>query len=110
MPANFNKGTIVLIPFPFTDLEGSKVRPALILNSNLSVDIIAAFISSKTGEAKPFEVSIEPDSGNGLKVKSKVICSKIATLDRKIILGEIGKLSQKHLSEVDMNLKKVFEV
>jgi mRNA interferase MazF len=62
MTANFNKGTIVLIPFPFTDLVGSKVRPALILNSNLSSDVIVTFISSKNGKTKPFEVSIEPNN------------------------------------------------
>ena len=25
------KGSIILIPFPFTDLRGSKVRPAVVL-------------------------------------------------------------------------------
>ena len=41
------KGKIVLIPFPFTDLSGSKVRPAIILSNNKKgEDCLVAFISS----------------------------------------------------------------
>jgi hypothetical protein len=42
------KGAIVLARFPFTDLSGSKRRPALVLTSNnpKSPDVILAFISS----------------------------------------------------------------
>ena len=40
-------GDIVLVPFPFTDLSGSKFRPALILAKD-DVDMIVAFITSQT--------------------------------------------------------------
>jgi mRNA interferase MazF len=41
-----NKGDIILIPFPFTDLTGVKTRPALVLVSK-SEDLTVAFISSQ---------------------------------------------------------------
>jgi mRNA interferase MazF len=41
-----NKGVIVLVPFPFKDLKGSKVRPAVVL-VNKESDVILAFISTQ---------------------------------------------------------------
>jgi mRNA interferase MazF len=41
------KGDIILIPFPFTNLSGRKLRPALVLAVS-PADIIVAFITSQT--------------------------------------------------------------
>jgi mRNA interferase MazF len=38
------KAKIVLVHFPFTDLSGSKLRPAIIIHES-EQDVIAAFIS-----------------------------------------------------------------
>jgi hypothetical protein len=36
------KGSVILIPFPFTDLKGSKIRPAVVLSkselSNIEIE------------------------------------------------------------------------
>jgi mRNA interferase MazF len=33
------KGSVILIPFPFTDLKGSKIRPAVVLRKSKSDEI-----------------------------------------------------------------------
>lgn len=104
------KGQIVLMPFPFTNLSGSKLRPALILNTSLSDDIIVCFISSKSEKVRKGEFLVKPDSANCLKKKSKIICSKIATLDKKIILGKIGELSDTDLKKVNEIIKQIFGI
>lgn len=52
------KGKIVLIPFPFTDLTATKLRPALILHDG-EKDVVAAFISSRTQEPKPTDIKVD---------------------------------------------------
>ncbi|MCB9810772.1 MAG: type II toxin-antitoxin system PemK/MazF family toxin [Candidatus Nomurabacteria bacterium] len=104
----YKRGTIVLVPFPFTDLSGGKVRPALIISKEKSSDVIVVFITSKikTAGVKSLVV-LHPNEENGIKVKSGIICDKIATLDKKVILGELGYISEFDQANVDKMLKKV---
>ena len=44
----FVKGDIIIIPFPFTDLSGSKKRPAFVVADLPGDDIIVCQITSKT--------------------------------------------------------------
>lgn len=106
------KGTIVLVPFPFTDLSGHKVRPALVLfNQNGGEDCVVAFISStKQKKIGIFDVVIEPSRMNGIKISSTIKVNKIATLQKKIILGELGDLEPKILREVKTALKRLFNL
>jgi mRNA interferase MazF len=45
--ARFVKGDVVVIPFPFSDLSGSKRRPALVLVDLPGDDIILCQITSQ---------------------------------------------------------------
>ncbi len=105
-----SKGDVVLTPFPFTDLSGQKVRPALVLHHDAKgEDCIVAFLSSlKQKELLRFDVVIVPSKQNGLKVRSVVKVNKIATLQKKIILGELGVLESVFLARVDEKLKQLF--
>ncbi len=99
------RGDIVLIPFPFSNLSGQKIRPALILSKGSKTsDIIVVFITSKT---KTVGIPVVPTKNNGLKVTSEIICDKIATLDKKIVLGSIGRLEEETLTKVDVVLRKI---
>jgi len=101
------KGTIVLVPFPFTDLSGNKLRPALVISKIPDGDdVVVVFISSqKPKRIGKFDISVEIDSQNRLKANSVIKCSKIATLDKRVVIGELGNLSPKKLKEVEKKIK-----
>ncbi len=111
------KGIIILIPFPFTDLSADKVRPALIISSDTisGDDITVAFISSqKIKSLQPTDVVVKNTdkffSETGLKGDSVIKVNKIATLDKKIILGELGEINQAIQKEVNKKIKILFDL
>ena len=104
----YKRGDIVLIPFPFTNLSGQKIRPGLIVSSSPSDnDVIVVFITSNTKLRIKDIIPVLPSSQNGIKVSSGIVCSKIATLDRNNILGKIGLIESVLQNKVDTSLKKV---
>ena len=103
------KGDIVLITFPFTDLSGSKLRPAVVL-AGTNASLTVCFITSQIGWQEPTDVSIQPNSANGLRKQSLIRTSKIATLDKILAKGLLGKLSQSELMELNIKLKILLQI
>ena len=109
----FERGKIILVPFPFTDLSSQKVRPALIVSTAVarSEDLIVAFISSATQPKHAPTASVIISDRDplfketGLKTTSVIRCDKLATLDKRIVLGELGLLASKQIQSVNRALR-----
>jgi len=113
----FKKGTIILVPFPFTDLSKSKVRPALIISSQKisGNDVTVMFISSRESEKNVntdylINNKHKDFKATGLKCTSVFKTNKIATLDKGIILGELGILSKDLQNIINKKLKLVLDL
>lgn len=103
------KGNVVLVPFPFTDLTGNKLRPALVLASN-EHDVVVAFITSQIHWKEETDLVLKDTPENGLKKTSLVRLSKLITLEKSLLLGLLGTIEYKILNEVNINLKKIFDL
>ena len=103
------KGNVILIPFPFTDLKGSKVRPAVVLCEN-DLDVTICFVTSELRWKKHYDVALFPSASNGLKVPSLIRVGKIATIDSDLVLGELGELSDVEILELDKGLKELLRL
>jgi len=103
------KGSVILIPFPFTDLRGSKIRPAVVLSKN-ELDVTICFITSELRWKTEYDISISPSENNGLKVSSLIRTGKIATIDSALVLGELGELSNFEITELDKGLKRLLQL
>ena len=103
------KADIVLIPFPFTDLTGSNNRPALILIVG-NLDVTVSFISTQLYWQEHTDLLLKPNSENGLKKSSLVRISKIATIDKSLVIGKLGKLDSKEIEELDKKLVQIFNI
>lgn len=108
MIKKFLNGDIVLIPFPFSDLSKSKVRPAIILANDLE-DFTCVFITTIKPKNK-YTLSISPDKHNNLKINSYIRYSKFASLDNKIIIGKIGTISKADFLELKKNIANYLNI
>ena len=103
------KGDVVLIKFPFTDLSGSKLRPALVLIETGN-DVLVAFITSVLSEKFTGDVSLVKSVENGLKKDSVLRLSKLATLSKELIAGKIGNFTTEELTKVNRGLREIFQI
>lgn len=103
------KGDIVLIPFPFTDLSGSKNRPAVILIDSAD-DVTVCFITTQLKWQSDFDITIQSTDLNRLKKTSMLRLNKFATIDKELIIGRLGSLDGQHIDLLDINLIKILQI
>ena len=104
-------GQIVLVPFPFTDLSGAKLRPVLMLRK-ASVqfdDWLVCMVSSQLRQVDDQidEILLLSDAdfaATGLKVPSVLRLSRLAVLDGSLLTGSLGSISHERLQRIRQRL------
>jgi len=99
----------VLITFPFTDLSGSKLRPAVAL-AETTLDFTVCFITTQNQWQEPTDILLLPTPANGLRTQSLIRTNKIATLDKVLAKGLLGRLSATEITELNNKLKILFQI
>lgn len=109
--AKFAVGEIVLVLFPFSNLQGQKIRPALILAKAEFDDLILCQITSRSYSSKLSIRIEEKDFIKGsLPVASYVRSNKLFTADSSIIKRSAGKLNTYVIKKILKNVRSQFAI
>jgi len=107
--AGFVKGDIVVIPFPFSDLSGSKRRPALVLSDLPGDDIILCQITSQNSDKFAITLSNTDFENGALPITSYIRPTRIFTADKNIIVRKSGTIRRSLYKLVVENIKGLIE-
>lgn len=95
MPS-YSPGDVVVVPFPFTDRDASKRRPALVCSTAAfnrhARHLVLAMITTAAHSPWPGDVPIRDLTDAGLPAAS-VVRWKLFTLDASFVLARAGTLS-----------------
>ncbi len=108
---SYEKGDIVLVPFPFTDLSTNKKRPGLVISPavlNRTGDVTLAFITSQLAVLqRPGDCEIRDWRPAGLP-KPSMTRMKVVTLSSGLIIKRLGRLSERDKRTIFGTIRRTF--
>jgi mRNA interferase MazF len=106
---------VVLVPFPFDDLSGQKVRPAVCLTNAIGIHrhVVLAFITSVTPVTlEPTDIVLMPGTaefvGSGLRMQSTLRLHHLVTVSSSIIQRQLGTLQPAVQALIQKHLRRLF--
>jgi mRNA interferase MazF len=108
---SFDRFTVVRVPFPFTDRNATKNRPALVLSDAAAFNTpaghsVMAMITSQGNAPWPLDCPIADLGAAGLPAPS-LVRFKLFTLDHRLVRGELGVLSATDATVVSASLTQL---
>ncbi len=101
----YSKGDVILVRYPFSDLTGVKVRPAVVVNGpHTSQDIIIVPLTSRTTALLPGEFVLNQWQQAGLNVTSAAKRG-IYTVQQQLCLKVVGQLARQDSEQLDRSLR-----
>jgi mRNA interferase MazF len=107
------RGDVVLTKFPFTDLTGSSLRPAVVVSpGSIAQDVILVAISIVIrGAASAYDYTIEESHPEfeltGLRVASVLRTHKLAAVELNVLVRRLGRLGPELKTELISRLRTV---
>ncbi len=109
--APLSVGSVVLVAFPFSNLKGQKIRPALVLATVEFKNLILCQITSKPYSSKTaIRIKSSDFAKGGLPVISFVRPDKLFTADATIIKNTAGELTPKIKDKILMTVRGLFTI
>ena len=102
-------GDIVLAPFPFADHSITKLRPAIVISSLPNDAWLVIYVTSSLEHPTPYDVRIEPNNTNNLKVSSVARVNRLTVISDDMIERRLGTLLGKEKKKIGSKLEKMKE-
>ena len=94
-------GSVVLVPFPFSDLSQSKLRPAVALADAGHGDwILCQLTSSPYADARAVKLTNADFKRGALRVVSYARPGKLFTANQELLVSEVGVLNDEAFERV----------
>ena len=102
-------GEVVVLPFPQTNLQSGKRRPALVVADLVGDDLVLCQIT-RNERADGFSVPLVlSDFERGrLTVDSFIRANRLFTVEQSVILYAAGKIKDTKLQEVKSKIRQLF--
>lgn len=108
---NYKQGDVLLVPFPFTNQDGTKQRPAVVLSgityNQSHPDIILAPITSQMLGTQD-EIILKDWKAAGL-LKPSAIKPILSSFENVLVKRKLGKLSPNDLAQMRALFTRIFE-
>jgi len=102
-------GDIVLVPFPFSDLSTTKVRPAVCLATAGRGDWVLCQITSNSyGDPLAESLAAADFTRGGLAATSYARPGKLFTANESLLVGIVGRLNPTAIQRVLDAVVKIF--
>ena len=102
-------GEVVVLPFPQTNLQSGKRRPALVVVDLPGDDLILCQITS---QARVDGFSVPPVSADfergRLAVDSFIRCNRLFTVEQSVVLYAAGVIKAAKLQEIKGRIRQLF--
>ena len=107
--ASVERFDVVRVPFPFTDRQTEKNRPALIISARVPFNRAAgqsvmAMIASASHAPWPLDVPIGDLTSTGLPAPS-IVRIKLFALDHRFVRGKLGRLAEKDRAKMQKAMR-----
>jgi mRNA interferase MazF len=108
----YQRGDVVLLPFPFTDLSATRTRPAVVMSvpefTHTTGDFMVAMITS-VPRTTSYDYELQ-DWREARLLRPSWVRAKLATLDPTLVRHQPGSLSDRDLAEVAQRIRRALSL
>ena len=102
-------GEVVVVPFPQTNLQSGKRRPALVVADLPGDDLILCQITSQSrNDGQSVSLAVADFEKGQLTMESFIRPQRLFTVEQSVILYTVGEVKAAKLQDVKARIRQLF--